>query len=177
MCRSCNEESERDTCHVLFCPSERIVACKEDLTEWFLQSLFKLKRDDETLLLLSYVMTNYQHLSPPPRLQGLRRNLHKCGLRSLWYGIFPLSLISAISSDKLQDTLLVSSIIKLSLSTLHRLWLKRCEKVHATLSGDSQREEIASLRNEVREVLHSKVCTPFLPISVIRIKVEDAPVS
>ena len=49
--------------------------------------------------------------------------------------------------------------------------------VHVTLSRDAQLEEIISLRNEVREVLHSECYTPFLPISMLRIKVEDVPAS
>ena len=60
---------------------------------------------------------------------------------------------------------------------MHRLWLKRCEMVHVTLSGDAQLEEIISLRNEVREVLHSEFYAPFLPISILRIKVEHTPTS
>ena len=50
------------------------------------------------------------------------------------------------------------------MSTLHRLWLKRCEIVHVTLSGYTQLEEIITLRNEVREVLHYEVDAPFLPM-------------
>ena len=118
--------------------------------ELLLQSLIRMIRCDETLLIISQVMTNDKHPSPPPRLQGLHRKIHEFGLRSLWCGIFPRSLSSAISSDKLQATLLVSIIIKISLSTLHKLWLKRCKMVHATLSSDTQLEEIVTLRNEVR---------------------------
>ena len=53
-------------------------------------------------------------------------------------------------SDELQDVILVSSIIKLSLSTLHILWLKQCEMVHATLSGENHLEETVTILNAVR---------------------------
>lgn len=105
--------------------------------ESFLKSLFRLNRDDEILLLLSQVMTNEHHVSPPPTLKSFNRKIHVFALRSRWHDIFPRSLSSSISYNNLQATLLVSSIIKLSLSTLHRSWLKRCEMVHAALSRDT----------------------------------------
>ena len=58
---------------------------------------------------------------------------------------------------------------------MQRLWLKWRKMAHATFSGDIQLEKTITLRNEVREVLHSEARAPLLPISIIRIKVEDAP--
>lgn len=137
--------------------------------ESFLHSLLRINWDDDTLLLLSHFITNDQHPSPPPRLYGLRRNLHEFGLRFLWHAIFSRFLNSAISSDKLQATLLVAIIIKLLLSTLCRVYIKRYDMVNLTLSGYIQLEEIINLRNEVIEVLHSEDFTLFLIALMLRI--------
>ena len=45
------------------------------------------------------------------------------------------------------------------------------------MSGNTQLEEIITLRNEVREVLHSGHHDPLLSTSILRIKVEDASAS
>ena len=145
LCRFCSEESKRYTCHIIFYPCKRIFSCKDILMESFLHSLLRINRNDDILLLLSQVITNDYHPSPPPKRQGLYRKLHEFGLCLLQHGVFPQSLSSTISSDRLQTTLLASRIIKVSFSTLHRLWPKRCEIIQVALSGNTQLKEIINL--------------------------------
>ena len=82
MCSYYNEGSERDTLDILFYPFDIIVSCKEDMMESFPQRLLRENRDDETLLLLSQVMTNDQCLSTSLRHEGLQIKLHEFGLNS-----------------------------------------------------------------------------------------------
>ena len=49
--------------------------------------------------------------------------------------------------------------------------------VYVTLSRNTQLEEIITLRNEVREVLHSEDYATFMSASMLMIKIEDAPTS
>ena len=128
-----------------------------------------MDRENETLLLLSQVTTNDSSPSNPSRLQG-----HDVGIRLLWHGVFPTCLSSNISLDKTQATVLVSRIIKLSLPTMYRLFLKRCEMLNSTFSGHVQLEEIITLRNDVRDVLNYEDCTHFFKLEqILRIKVDD----
>ena len=108
-----SNQSRQDKCYILLCPFQTIVSYNEYLMESFIQSLFRLNRDDKTLLLLYQVITNDHHPSLPLRLKILQWKLRGFGLRSLCYSIFLRSMSSTILSGKHQASILVSSIIKL----------------------------------------------------------------
>ena len=85
---------------------------------------------------------------------------------------FPIELSFNIHIDRLSAQILISKIIKLVLTTLHLLWIKRCEIVHCTLDGETNINDVLDLRAEVNEILNDPDYNPFLPSSMLEINPE-----
>ena len=83
-------------------------------------------------------------------------------MRSSWHGFFRIELIRFLSQASLHSSHLVATIIKLYLLTLQGLWIKCCDLPRATLSRESQIEEVLEMRREVRDILHSEEHQPYL---------------
>ena len=61
----------------------------------------------------------------------------------------------------------------MTLSTLHLLWLKRCEIVHYKLDGETSVNNAMELRQEVEDILQEPEYLHILPSHMLNITLKD----
>ena len=100
-------------------------------------------------------MFNDSELSPCD-LISLHRLLSKLSVKNLWHGLFTTELTCKLHPNLLYSTQITTKIIRLNLSTLHLLWVKRCEIIHCIVDSETSVNELVELRSEVNAMLQDE---------------------
>ena len=130
LCQCCNFELETDTCHILYCSCNRLGGYRESFLSAFTSNYNRFKGNDKTIKLLLQVMLEEDDITLLCRLWGLYLKLYKIGIRNLWHGFFPKSLLTFLYLDLLCTLQLIVKLIKLSLLILYQLWIKCCNLIY-----------------------------------------------
>ena len=92
--------------------------------------------------------------SPASRVSNMHKDLLETGIRNLWSGIFPNSVIKVIHSDILCARRIISKICRQCILGSHYLWIARCNFIYMQSLEAVIIEELTDLRSELDSLRH-----------------------
>ena len=161
-----------DACHILTCSCDILSAFRDSAVKSLCDKLRNLDGDPVAIELVISFM-----LAPPSSTPDSRRLLSSLlsqfPLRTLQHGFFPKIFVEAVHPDLLRAREIASKWIRLTISTLHLLWLKRCEIVHCKLDGETAINDAIELQQEVEDMLQEPEYLHVLPSHMLNINPKD----
>ena len=91
--------------------------------------------------------------SPPRYLRPLFADLSSIGLRNLWHGMFPSTILPILHHDLLVASSMLQKLLKLLITGLHRIWIERCQFIHTLSSDENALDELLVICQEYSELL------------------------